>query len=1040
MKITKQSLFDKFNFRPSNAPPPKEDAEQKTDAPSALRQEPKPSLAIIPGLNGSDKNQNKPVSTPQKPTKPLPLYPSKLATEEQLPTLQELLTAPEEMDASLDPPSTPKPENNKGKGKSIQLSSDEESTPRPKFDKGKGKAIEEPSPKQKFLAPPIRVIYPPKKRNTANDSDSDLEIIDLGDEKTKEVSERQKSIMELKATRKLKSPARAKADKLHMTTKQLQAELLRKSRLQALREREDRIAELKAKGIIVPTAEEREKERKEIEDLVEKARQEALEIKRREKRAEQKKKGGKIGDVEDDEEDEEWLEDEVLESEFSGSEEEEEDQDGDEMDVDEDVQPEEKEDEPAVDENYRISLSAMPSAQPTSAQPSLTHSLSDVPAAYVQVAASDDDEEPADDFFAPLKRKVVPGSRKKKSRVIIDDDDDEDEISAKDMPSPPPKIPAIFQKAALNSVDGLTQLFNGTLASGSPGFDDSPRDSGLDALRKPLGEELPNSQAPQNIFDASQDIVWCSQPTEIPARNESQSVMEEHPVLPALNSIYENGTQSQMPDPTPDQGFGNSPAPRRFDSSQVMDSPSGTIPSGTIPSQILDSQLGRKKGRLTRRYDFSDSEEEADDDRDIIESVEEAEEEEEEDIENVFDRMKKAAKAQSKKEKRSQIDDFDRTKSNAKEMVQEQAEESEDEYAGIGGVSDDEANDAHDSDLESMIDDSTDQPVNESEIAAFYAEREKIQDEKDVNKLFRDIQGGLLRRKRGMDFDLDDSDSDGEARRRAKRRQIAKMRKALLEDEKLGKIASNPRKLAFLNAIEDRDRDDDMDFLDKCEEDSLDLEVLTPEQSSWEAVKEEGKEEGNVDSQGSAEGDKEVKAKVNRRPVKTSKPSLHDVRETLSFLVEESESQSILAADSDSDPELTIRKTRRSTAVIDRTTLSRSASTISASTTKMAFQITSSVPGFKVPALVRRATAGFETASEDSQSKSTSQGTERGAGDVEKAVKRGGKASSSINFHQREQERRKAIEVKGERNKKALRKEREQRKGVLGMLTKGDFS
>src|SRR4051794_41591210 len=72
----------------------------------------------------------------------------------------------------------------------------------------------------------------------------------------------------------------------------------------------------------------------------------------------------------------------------------------------------------------------------------------------------------------------------------------------------------------------------------------------------------------------------------------------------------------------------------------------------------------------------------------------------------------------------------------------------------------------------------------------------------------------MLRRRRGADYDLSDSDDGGEARRRMKRKEFAKMRKALLSDERIGKIAENPKRQAFLRAIEDRGSEDEMDFLD----------------------------------------------------------------------------------------------------------------------------------------------------------------------------------------------------------------------------------
>ena len=91
---------------------------------------------------------------------------------------------------------------------------------------------------------------------------------------------------------------------------------------------------------------------------------------------------------------------------------------------------------------------------------------------------------------------------------------------------------------------------------------------------------------------------------------------------------------------------------------------------------------------------------------------------------------------------------------------------------------------------------------------------QKQSDEKRVAQIFRDIETGGFRRRRGGndDFDLDDSDDEYQARKREKQRENAKMRKALLADEKVGELAENPKKVAFFRAIEDRDDDDDVDL------------------------------------------------------------------------------------------------------------------------------------------------------------------------------------------------------------------------------------
>ena len=69
-----------------------------------------------------------------------------------------------------------------------------------------------------------------------------------------------------------------------------------------------------------------------------------------------------------------------------------------------------------------------------------------------------------------------------------------------------------------------------------------------------------------------------------------------------------------------------------------------------------------------------------------------------------------------------------------------------------------------------------------------HRDKERVEDEKKIERLLKDVTNGGLRRKRAADFDLSDSDDEVEAKRRRKRNEFARMRKALLEDENVGKI------------------------------------------------------------------------------------------------------------------------------------------------------------------------------------------------------------------------------------------------------------
>lgn len=829
---------------------------------------------------------------------------------------------PDQMD--LDGETTPQPD--KGKGKSVVRVIND--VPTPNKSKGKGKAVEKKTPdskKTQFKLPAVRVILPPRPAAGGSDSDSDLEII----APVTPQSERRKMLQSLRAVRRASPPKMRKAGQL--TAKELRAELLFKGRQQVVQEREEQIRELRAKGITVLTAEERAKENNEVENLLEKARLESLAIKRREKKMEAKAKGavkkesGTGGDEdEDDEEDEDWLEEAEAESvldELSGSESEgegggEEEEGGEEGDKENgavnDFSDEEKGSEGDDDGTASVfSLSSMYLRE--QASPSATPRLSEIPAAYIDDEAGDDDSDSGE--FAPLKKKPqTKKQQRKKRRIIEEDDDDSDsamQIAREEQKEREQqlksKIPTIFQRADAAPAFpgmGMTQLFASTIgASGEVQMQGTQE--AITALRRGAGDILPNSQMLD--FDGpSQDI---SQPENSKLRLDySQSQVWPLESLPRVVLDYEKELEvDDMPDPTQDVGFENGSSqlvPPRFTQSQE------DAPDSSISTQVLDSQFGihrKRRGRLTRREtEFSDVEEEDGTTEQVDDEEEEVvieEEGEAEDImENVFDLMKKASK---KKPKRDPVD-MEKLKADTKGLVHEQAEESEDEYAGIGGASDDEADAGHDSEMDDLMDDTNNEAVDEAAIAAYYAEKEKVQDEKDVNKLLKDLQSGLLRKKRGAEFDLDDSDDDddGEARRRAKRRQMAKMRKELMKDGNIEKIASNPKRQAFLSAIEDRDRDEEMDFLDRGEEDlfvelgmvSQSQAVSQSQEISHSLEASQSPDQGNSDNEGSPtpglmEEDPQSQSKEasrevtplpvpqSKRPVKNKASSLAHIRQ-----------------------------------------------------------------------------------------------------------------------------------------------------------------
>lgn len=319
----------------------------------------------------------------------------------------------------------------------------------------------------------------------------------------------------------------------------------------------------------------------------------------------------------------------------------------------------------------------------------------------------------------------------------------------------------------------------------------------------------------------------------------------------------------------------------------------------------------------------------------------------------------------------------------------------------------------------------------------------------------------MLRRKRGADYDLSDSDDDGEARRKMKRKEFAKMRNALLADERIGKIAENPKRQAFLRAIEDRGSDDEFGFLDDFEADK------TRDSQSQSQTEEPRVPDSQPDIMGPPKrkrSDEIVEAEQRlpphlRRTKATHKPTnLHEIRESVSSLIEEPNAMiQQIESGSESEDEVEIEYgpigkenrdpfvlRRTNVATIDRVALKRASSSSLSTSTRLAFAATSSTPGFKVPPLLRRATTNNSIASASSSNSSVSSGVsgmERlagGSGDG--AVKRGGGKNSGVHYFARESERRAVIVKTEERNEQRRSKGAEtRRKAVGGLFGRGRF-
>ena len=566
----------------------------------------------------------------------------------------------------------------------------------------------------------VRLSEPISGLHIQGESESDLEIIPVNKPKRKldvfdrlpaaKVSEG-RSLKKLRALAHLTSPDRkSTGTKFNMSLTEMQVSLQRRARQQAARERAERIQILKDKGVIIQTAEERQKDQAEVEDLLEKARREASELKQKEKNVakDRAKANGVAGIADDsDDEDEDYQENDADESnlELSGSEEEVGDQlEANYAESEEEVTEEEGDLE--RDANVPDGNLIEDEASEDSDEGEEGEEGEDDDRSQNGDRASDSEEQELNQ--APMRRR--------QHKIIEDDEDEEIQESQGKVASTQASAlipPDLGLPAIAGASMGMTQAFAATMAesqtqeAGQHRLADQEEDS-LAFLGAPPEPQFPvydMADSPQMILD-SQEAADQTVRSENEIRLDfSQSQIRETPV--AENLAESTATQtSEIPDPTQDIGFAlTSPVAGRYASF-----PPSTVDTVIIPQlNDLETVATKKRGRLIRKTDTVSVDK-------LDKAVDAGEGQTDTFISaNAFDVLKKDPKKSSDMGAK-----FDKKKSNAQEMVEEQAQESEDEYAGLGGASDDESGGEEDEEVRKMIDQG-EVDVNERELAAFYA-------------------------------------------------------------------------------------------------------------------------------------------------------------------------------------------------------------------------------------------------------------------------------------------------------------------------------
>ena len=808
----------------------------------------------------------------------------------------------------------------------------------------------------------------------------------------------------------------------------LEAQLRRKAKEQARQQQLERVAELKAKGIEIQTEEQREKEAEEFENLLEKAREQAVALRKAEKAALGKAHGEAYLQPSDDEDEDE---------EYIGSEDEDDDQE---------VADEEESGEELIDG----------AAEERDAEED--GALSE--AEEVQEAQICDDaaQSSSEETAAELEEASGPISRGHRSRVRDDKDEKEDgeacldpiETAVTATPASKSNDPfAAFGFGAANAAALLspTQAFNATMqAPSQDGLDDS-----LNLLEYSAPPPVPTwpsihqqleSQADGNGESEAQagpgasqsqvpesqriDLNWETQAPETPSNPGRPGTMASVSVTPGWEPTQDSG----LPSPW------DAPAPLRRES--TLETP-GHDAQSTVRVRISESpapsRAAPKRGKSVRGRAVAD-----DSDEDVAS------------VPARFTEKKRSAFQEMGRKRKEALSAAERADADRemRQMMDEQAEESEDEYAGLGG--DDFV--APETEEDRQMIDSSHVEVDERALAAHYAERQRQREEAETSRLYKDLTTGVLRRKMGAAaFDLDEDEDELALRRRqARQREEAKKRKALLKDANIATLAQGKQsqaKDAFLKALADDDSDDAAMIPSDDETDPV-AELPPPSTDLPHPLRETTANKRRAPMHDDDAADRPP-AKHRRTVAAFKRPtSLLEVQQSLSFLLDDpspagaagtviAASPSSPASESDDRAEARARQTdagsaspprapapHRRTApanppVVNRLALNRAASASAASALgRTAWAAGPHTDGFKVPSLLRRATTSASGAAgaAGANDRGVTTGTAARDAGSSGGVRMGGGKKSSLAYQARAEERRAIVEA-GARRREA---------------------
>ncbi|KAI5969965.1 hypothetical protein CANMA_001005 [Candida margitis] len=349
-----------------------------------------------------------------------------------------------------------------------------------------------------------------------------------------------------------------------------------------------------------------------------------------------------------------------------------------------------------------------------------------------------------------------------------------------------------------------------------PGYDDDDDNENQD-VKNDYNESFEDDDGEENRVthdDDSHELFKNLQP-----RNKDESFMstqggdmpiKHEPNLPSFKDLSQSQIQSQT------QNHTQVDQPTQVDTSTL----------GELETQIIKKQSNEGATQADRKNAEVTDEDEDDDmitparvnrgrkamRNKMIQIKEEPEdqpekhEEDEEDPEVIQQRIKEYEQKIRRKELEARKRRKELEKSGMKTMFDGEAEESEDEWKGLGGM-DGEFSDVANSEDERMIDNNLNIDLQNDEIRQKFMEEYQIKDQKELEKLLDDIKNHKLIKRVGQNnngFDIELSDEEDQLLAAYRKQKLIEQQQRLLQNKKLQALSKDEKSKAFFDTIQDK--------------------------------------------------------------------------------------------------------------------------------------------------------------------------------------------------------------------------------------------